>query len=75
MVTITVRFSSWQLTANEVVELQKLLVEFLGANHNGARRQLVDALFSGFPVCMRVHSEREAEFSEKMRELGAHISN
>jgi hypothetical protein len=68
----TVHFNSWELGEKEV-ELQKLIMEFAGKDRESALRD-IDALSSQQSVKILVPKEREGEFAEKMKHLGAQVS-
>jgi len=69
----TITFKSWELIDKEA-DLQNLIMEFVGTDQERALR-IVEALSSLKPVTIKVPKEREIEFVEKMKELGAHTSN
>jgi hypothetical protein len=68
-----VSFNSWELGEKEA-DLQEIIMEFTGKDQESALRD-IDALSNLQPVQMIVPEEREAEFAEKIRKLGARISN
>ena len=68
-----VHFKSWELGEKEA-ELLKLIMEFAGKDRESALRD-IDALSHQQPVKIIVPKERESEFVEKMKQLGAQISN
>ena len=69
----TVHFKSWALGEKEV-ELQKLIMDFAGKDQESALRD-IDALSSQQSVKILVPKERESDFAEKMKQLGAQVSS
>jgi hypothetical protein len=68
-----IRFNSWELGEKEV-DLRKLIMGFADKDREGADRD-IDALSSMQAVQIIVPEEREAEFAEKIKQLGGQISN
>jgi len=66
-------FKSWELQDRQG-DLEKLVMEFVGTDQKRART-IVEALSSLRPVNIRVPIDREIEFVEKMKELGAYVSD